>query len=138
MILKIFLYVLLVIGPIILQRQYGIIGKEVYAYIIFSIQLGIFPFMLYLEVISRKQKGKNYDEIMKSGFIFSFSVGFFWGILYSYAFSHKGFPLNSLSNVWFLVMYAFCGGVFGLVGMGFTKILCKLMNIPKPSVTGSD
>jgi len=144
MILIIILYVLLVLGSIILEREFGIfervgicVGVSGHIFF-FSILLGIVPFMLYLEVKSRKRKGKNYDEIMKSGFILSFSVGFFWGILFS--FSH-GVPslLDSLSNILgLLIIYALWGVVFGLVGMGFTKLLCKLMQIPKPSVTGSD
>ena len=68
----------------------------------------------------------GYKELRRAGFIFSFWVGFIWGILISF---YRGFPkFNTLRLIILnLLGYGFAGVVIGFVGMGIAMFFLRYL-----------
>jgi len=125
MALKIILYILIIFGTLFLERKYGVLQRIVFPDLFFTLII-LCPYLvlLFLEIKGKAAKNFRYKELKKSGFIFSFWVGFIWGVLISF---YRGFPkFNTLGVIILnLLGYGLTGAVIGFVGMGVTIIFLR-------------
>ena len=81
--------------------------------------------MLFIEIKSNMKMGKSYKEVRQRGFIFSFCIGFIWGIMMSFAATVPKIK-NLLDFILLIVGYLIIGSLFGLFGgVGFSKLLWR-------------
>jgi hypothetical protein len=125
MTLKIILYILIIFGTLFLERYYGLLQRIIFPDLLFVlIILCPYLLLLFFEIRGNAAKNIGYKELKKSGFIFSFWVGFSWGVLISFS---RGFPkFNTLGVIILnLLGYGLTGAVIGFVGMGVTIIFLR-------------
>jgi quinol-cytochrome oxidoreductase complex cytochrome b subunit len=125
MILKIFLYSAIIFAVLITEYSYNWFNPTtVNTLLVLLCFFIIYVFLLYIEIIFRKNKRENFESVRKKVFVFSFWIGVVWGIMLSFL---DGIPriYNLLTFILLITNYVMMGLIFGLIGR---VLLGKLWN----------
>jgi hypothetical protein len=119
MFIRLLIFYVIFFGPLIWERNYGLIGiRGDFFYI--SIYTIAYLILFGLELRSKISK-TNYKGLKRTGFIFSFGVGVCWGILITFI---EGNP--KIYGVTDALTFIFGCAVFGLLAGGLGILLTPL------------
>lgn len=128
MIYRIVIYYLLIIGILIVEPRFKLlskIGTDNDSYI-FAFLIVLFLGVVLWELSARNANNQEPKTIRKGIFILSFWLGGIWGLMMTFA---AGTPskVDITLLVLLVINFSIAGGIFGLLGVGFSACVSSLM-----------